>query len=107
MAESQPVQTQQAQPSPVIPVPEGWEKPTYVIGEVVWHECQQYEVIGLAIDKSSDSWRYIVNRHPEAAHTADPETLSLLEWQVGSERPAWCDQTASSQSETGSDENAQ
>ncbi len=91
----------------VAPVPEGWEPPTYAIGEVAWHDCQQYEVIGLAIGKRADSWRYLVNRYSEAAHIADPETLSLLGWQLGSERPAWCDQDESAQSETEGSENVQ
>lgn len=69
-----------------IGIPAGWCEPTYQIGEVVWHECQQYEVIGLCIDKRADAWRYLVNRYPESAYNQNPETLSLLEHQVGSDR---------------------
>jgi hypothetical protein len=74
-----------------IEIPAGWCEPTYQIGEVVWHECQQYEVIGLCIDKRADAWRYLVNRYPESAHNHNPQMLSLLEHQVGLERAPWCD----------------
>lgn len=84
----------EAETQKTVYVPQGWCEPTYQVGELVWHNCHQYQITGVAPNHWWLVWSYTVL---PVDHNKQPDYIEniqgyLLEHQLGRERPAYCDE---------------